>query len=816
MLRNHITIAVRNILRNKFFTFIHVLGLSIGISASLVIFLIVKYEMSFDKFEADRDRIYRIVMDFRFNGDVGHSAAIPAPVPNAIQAEVTGIEANVPIMTFQGDSYVDVVAVRSTKQETFKKQQDVIFTNNDYFKLITFEWLAGPPTSALSKPFAVVLTESRARQYFPDVAISDIPGRRLIYNGNVQTEVAGVVKDLNQPTEFTAKDFISYSTIFETALRHDFMMDEWGDWMAYSKGWVKLSEGNDKAGIERQLNALLKKYNPNKKSDEQNSQAFALQPLSNVHFDFNYSSFGQRVANVNTLYALLAIAGFLLLLGCINFVNLSTAQASHRAKEIGIRKTIGSTRKQLVTQFLCETLLVTSLATLVSISIAPMLLQLFSDFIPAGVSFDMVKDPSVLVIPGSLLIVVGLIAGFYPAMFLSRFRPAVVLKNQAFAGSPTRNAGLRKVLTVSQFAVAQFFIIAAFMVAKQIHFSLGQDLGYRKDAIVNFQIPRDTVSSHAERLLNGIKALPGVQMVSAGYTAPAMEGAAYATIKFNNGKEEISPSVQIRWGYPSYIDLYNIEIVAGRNIREGRNINEALINESYAKALGFENPVDALQKELINAHNGNTTPIVGIMRDFHEGSLHHPIGNIIFKTNVSNPFFHVALDPARPEEWQPAIAGVEKEFHAIYPEADFNYRFFDDTIASFYETERNTSRLLNWSMGLSILISALGLLGLVIYISEARTKEIGIRKVLGASVANLVIILSREFVLLVVIAFAIAAPIARYAISRWLESFEYKTEMSLWVFGVSGLALLLIAAITLGAQTVRTATSNPVKSLRNE
>lgn len=815
MLRNHLTIAFRSIWRNKLFTSIHVLGLSIGISAALVIFLIVKYELSFDKFEADSERIYRIVMDFKFNGDPGHGTAVPSPVPNAVQAEVTGVEATVPLQTFQGDALVDVTAIRGAGSEVFKKQQDVVFTNNDYFQLIQFEWIAGSPANALSKPFSVVLTQSRAQQYFPGVALTDIPGRRLNYNKTLDAEISGIVKDLGEVTDFTAKEFISYATIFETSLRQDFMMDNWGDWMAYSKAWVKLNDANDKAGVEEQMNALLRKYSPDSNRDANNTQTFVLQPLSDVHFNTDYASFGQRTANASTLYALLVIAGFLLLLGCINFVNLSTAQASHRAKEIGIRKTIGSTRKQLVVQFMCETLVVTLMATVLSISIAPILIQVFSDFIPSGVTFDMVGDPSVLVIPASLLIVVGLFAGFYPAVVLSRFRPAVVLKNASFAGSPTRNAGLRKVLTVCQFAVAQFFIIGAVMISKQIHFAVSQDLGYRKEAIINFEIPRDTVASHGEQLSNRIKALPGVQMVAAGFTAPAMEGASFAGIKFNNGKEEISPNVQIRWGEPSYIDLYNIKIVAGRNIREGRNINEALVNETYAKAIGFDNPADALQKELIN-YNGSTTPIVGVMSDFHEGSLHGSIGNLVFKTHRFNPFFHVALDPARHSEWQTSIAGIEKEFHAIYPEADFNYKFFDDTIAAFYKREQDTSRLLNWATGLSILISALGLLGLVIYISEARTKEIGIRKILGASVANLVVILSREFVVLVLISFVIAAPVAWYAISRWLEGFQYRTDISLWVFVVSGLALLLIAVATLSAQTIRTATSNPVKSLRNE
>jgi putative ABC transport system permease protein len=814
MLRSHLVISLRNIWRNKFFSFIHIFGLSIGISASLVIFLIVKYEFSFDKFEPDGDRIYRVVMDMKFNGMQAFSAAVPAPLPNAIRNEVTGVDVTVPVMQFQGDATANVSAILANRSVLFKKQEDIVFTVNDYFNLVPFEWAAGSPSSALTKPFSVVLTESRAKQYFPGIAPIDLPGRRLVYN-DIETEITGVVKDLNEITDLTSKEFISYSTIFETNLRENFMMDVWNDHMAYSKTWLKLSASNDKAGVGKQLNALLRKYNPDANKDKANTEAFALQPLSTVHFNGNYADFGTRIADKPTLYALLALAAFLLLLGCINFVNLSTAQASHRAKEIGIRKTIGSSREQLMTQFLLETLLLTFLSTVVSISIAPGLLQLFAGFIPAGIEFDIIRQPSLLIIPAALLFVVGLIAGFYPAIVLSKFRPAAVLKNQAFAGSPTRNAGLRKILTVSQFAIAQFFLIGALMIGKQIHYSLNQDLGYRKDAIINFQIPRDTVASHVDRLVNEINAVPGVQMVSTGFFSPAAEGAAFMSITYNNGKEALSPNVQVRWGDPNYIDLYNIHLVAGRNIGSGKDVNEALINETYAKELGFESPVDALQKELIDRRSTRIT-IVGVMRDFHEGSFHRRIGNMLFVSSRSNDFFHVALDPTRMSEWQQSIAGIDKAYHDIYPEEEFNYTFFDETIASFYKREQQTAQLLNWATGLSIVISLLGLLGLVIYVSEARTKEIGIRKILGATVSNLVFILSKEFVMLILIAFAIAAPFAWYAISKWLESFQYRTPISTWVFAISGIALLVVAVVTLSVQTIRTATSNPVKSLRNE
>jgi ABC-type antimicrobial peptide transport system permease subunit len=784
-----------------------------------VIYLIVRHELSFDKFEPNSHRIYRVVMDLNFNGDIGHSAAVPAPLAGALQADVTGIEAIVPVMQFQGDATVKVAVIRdsSGKPDIFKKQPDVVFTTADYFDMLPHQWLVGSPQTALGEPFSVVITESRARQYFPNAAITDIIGREITYNDDLTTTITGIVKDLEETTAFTSREFIAHATIAKTTLNSNFMMDKWDDWMAYSTAYVKLLPTNDKAGVEAQVDALFRKHNPSAKSDPSQGTNFRLQPLNDIHFNSDYASFSLRTAHKPTLYGLLTIAAFLLLLGCINFTNLSTAQAAHRAKEIGIRKTIGSSKKQLIMQFLSETFCITAIATVLSVCIAPLLLEVFADFIPRGVTFQIHREPSLLLFLISLTLVVSFLSGLYPALILSGFRPAAVLKNRGSLGASTRSATLRKGLTVSQFVIAQFFVIAAFMVGKQIHFSLHQDLGYRKDAILNFSIPRDTVSEHRDRLINEITAMPEVQMLSTGYLPPAMSGASFANISYNNGKEDVKVNVQIRWGDPDYIRLYKIRIIAGRNIHSGKNIEEALINESYAKALGFADVRDALDKELTMG-NGSKLPIVGVMRDFHEGSFHGHIGPLVFRASTTGNFYHVALmqKDAESEAWPRAIQNIKKIYQEIYPDADFNYSFFDDDIARFYTREQNTSRLLNWATGLSIFISCLGLLGLVIYTAETRTKEIGIRKILGASVVSILSILSFEFIRLVLIAFAIAAPIAWWATDRWLQTFAYRTTMSWWVFAASGFFLIIAAIITLSTQVIKTATSNPVNSLRNE
>ena len=479
------------------------MGLSIGISAALVIFLIAFYEFSFDKFQPDRDRIYRVVLDAKFNGTEGHSTGVPAPLGSAIKDEVTGVEYTVPVFQFQGDANAKVAIETSNPEKpvVYKKQPNVIFTNADYFSLLNFKWVAGSATSAMQDPFSVVLTESRAKQYFPHLAAAEILGKQIVYNDDVRTKVSGIVKDLNETTSFTSAEFISMATIAKTNLQDRFMMTVWDDWMAYSKLYVKLSKGTDPKATESQLKVLLNKYNKNANKDANNTMSFHLQPLNDIHFNPLYPGMGERVANKSTLYGLLAIASFLLLLGCINFINLTTAQATKRAKEIGIRKTMGSTKRQLVFQFLSETFLVTIIATLISVALTPMLLNMFSDFIPQGLTFSFLNQPALILFLVLLIITVSFLSGVYPALVLSGYKPVLVLKSQAFANSgQTRGAWVRKTLTVSQFVIAQFFVIATMMVSKQINFGMNADLGFKKDAIITFNLPPDTVAMHGKQL----------------------------------------------------------------------------------------------------------------------------------------------------------------------------------------------------------------------------------------------------------------------------------------------------------------------------
>ncbi|MBC7904232.1 MAG: ABC transporter permease [Gemmatimonadaceae bacterium] len=815
MYKNYFITAFRNFLRNKSFSFIHILGLSIGISASLVIFLIVYHEYSFDRFEEKRENIYRVVMDIDIGNSSGKTSAVPAPLGEAVRREITGVEKTVPIFRFQGDASAHVSVVRSKNDEpaVFKKQQNIVFADADYFSMIKYKWLAGNPS--MKEPFGVVLTEPRARKYFPGIEPSEMIGGEIVYNKDLRTTVVGVVADLNEKTVFNGEEFITIATISETGLQKNFMMTVWDDWMAYAQLYVRIADGKKTADIESQIKAMYKKYTKENKSDFITSIKFRLQPLSDIHFNASYPAIGARVADRRAMYGLLAVAGFLLLLGCINFINLATAQGAQRAKEIGIRKTMGSSRAQLVSQFLSETLVITLLATVFSLLLTPFLLSVFSGFIPEGVEMNFLKQPSLLVFMVLLSLAVSFLSGIYPALVLSGFNPVRVLKNQSFlSANGTRSSWVRKSLTVTQFVIAQFFIIATLLVSKQISYSINSDLGFRKDAIITIGLPHDTSNVRRDKLINDLRAISEVEMVSSGFMSPADGGVAFANVQYK-GKEDLKANVQLRFGDTNYLKVYDLQLVAGRNPRNSDRFSEFLINETYAKLLGFEKPGDAINKELI--FNGENLPIVGVMKDFHAQSMRSPVDPLVFAGGTGSTL-HIRLNSAGPglAQYKKAVARMGEAYKAVHPDRDFEFAFVDETVAGFYKQDRDLSRLLVWATGLMILISCLGLLGLVIYTTNRRTKEIGVRKILGASVIQIVSTLSGDFVKLVLLAFVIAAPVAAWAMHHWLGGFAFRTTMSWWVFAATACLILTFALLTLSIRVWKAALSNPARSLRAE
>jgi putative ABC transport system permease protein len=810
MFKNFLLSAFRNCWRNKIFSLINIAGLAIGISASLVIYLIVHYQFSFDHFEKNNDRIYRTVSIMHFPGQEFKLPGVPMPMANAIERDISAVEIAAPIRLFGGDPTVSIKRSTSATPVLFKSEAAVIFTNEGYFKLFTYHWLSGNPTS-LREPFCVVLTESRAKKYFPGENPANLIGRTLTYDDSIPATIKGVVSDLDEITEFGFKEFISLNTIPHSGLKESYAWDSWFQVNSASQLMIQLNKGADPKKVRDQIQALRTKY----EKDNYLKTSYVLQPLAAIHFDAEYGNFDGYLANKSTLYGLLVVAVFLLLLGCINFINLTTAQGAQRAKEIGIRKTLGSSKKQLILQLLSETFLLTLIATVLSIALVPFFLKAFAQYIPEGVVFGGILAPAILIFIVLLIISVGFFSGFYPALLLTRLNPVLVLKNQTSSSPNTRKAIIRKSLTVFQFMIAQFFIIATLVVGKQIHFLLSKDMGFKKEAILTVNLPSEIKQADKRAImLQKVGAIAEVHQAVLGGSPPASNGISFGTMTVDNGKRKVETSVEFKYGDSGYFDLYKMKLLAGKWPQPSDSIREYLINATYAKFLGFKLPTEAVGR-FIN----DTKPIVGVLADFHTHSLHEEIKPLTYAAAKSEYYtLHISLKPQSPGDlsWKNAISKIEKAWKEIYPKDDFAYEFFDESIAKFYKTEQDTATLLTWATILTIFISCLGLLGLAVYTTNQRTKEIGIRKVLGASIHQIVFLLSRDFMILIGLAFLLTAPAGWWVMRTWLQDFAYRTTLDWWVFASGGLLMIGFALIVLSLRTIRSASANPVTSLRAE
>ncbi len=808
MLRNYLAIATRMLLRNKLRTAIHILGLSIGISTCLALYQIISFELSFDRDIPDRDNIYQVVMQVEHKDEKHTNYMVPGPASAAIRKELTGLEQVAAFYT-QYNAKVKVPVGDGSK--TFSGQHDITFANPDLLKLLSYKWISGTPETALAEPYQVVLTEQKVRNYFGDIAPEKAIGRELVYLDSIRVIVTGVVRSREGNTDFIFKDFISLSTIEQTALNKAFYFDDWGTISSNSRTFVKLAGGAASEGVNRQLAALSDKY-----ANKENKFALQLQPFWEVHFKgADLGRGGPSLANLPALYGLGMIALFILLIACINFINLETAQAIYRAKEVGIRKTLGSKRSELVWQFQSETLLITFLATLLSLGIAKALLQYFADMIPQGVTLT-VFSPATLLFLLALIILVGFLAGFYPAIVLSSYSPIKALrKGVSSLSRQTRSAFMRKNLTVIQFTLSQVFIFGTLVIGQQIRYMLSVDMGFDKDAIVFMQVPPQATQIQHVLFGQRISQVAGVAAASLSNSTPA------STSMWINGVEFASPSgktgyeVQQKVGDSTYLKLYGIPLLAGKNI--SNHADETLINETFLKKLGFGRAQEAVGQILYMSDKPYT--IVGVMADFHLRPVSEAILPAMYRYDFSRYMvLNVKLQSQNKNagEVKQTLAKLEALWKEQYPDDPFEYAFLDETITNFYQTEANILKMLHVATGIAILISCLGLLGLSSFTIAQRTREIGIRKVLGASVSHIVALLSKDFLKLILIAFAFAAPIAWLLLSKWLEDFTYRIELQGWMFVLVGGLALLAALLTVSFQSIKAAIANPVKSLRSE
>ena len=813
MIKNYFKIAWRNITRKKIYTAINILGLSFGICACIVLYLIINYEINFDSFHPDKKRIYRIMGDVtESTGDKLHFARVPLSASLEGRSGLSGLSAIAAIIPYNAKISVPDED-RSVKHFDSRVGEShyvtTVIAERQYFDIFKYEWLAGNIKSALDVPFTVVLTESKARQYFGYKPLDKIIGKQVIYQDSLVVSVSGIVKDWNKNSDLAFTDFISFATLQKSFLKNNISIDSWkqGDMSAWI--FTKLAPGIPPVLVNAQMASLVKTH-----GDPQTKLALWLEPLSHIHFNADVIENPIRTAHLPTLYSLIGIALFILILAIINFINLSTAQSIQRSKEIGVRKVLGSSRTSLVFQFLAETLLLTLFSVLLAVVLVKPVLTLFRSFIPKGVSFDFF-EPSTFIFLVLVTLITSAFAGLYPAKVLSSYLPVLSLKG---TGAQKRSEKwiLRKGLIVFQFSVSLVFIIGSIVIANQLRYTREKDLGFTSDAIITAETPRGEGFAKVAVVAQKIKEIAGVSKVALQWLSPMTDNARGMKLKFKSTDEKDFWVTQVA-GNEDFIPLYQIKLLAGRNLVKSDSVKEFVINETLSRFMGNKKPEESLGK--IMYWNDKPYPVAGVVADFHTSSLHDPITPLCIinrPDRESSLAIKLASKGNQSGMIKTTLSLIEKEWKQIYPATTFNYRFYDESLAMLYEKDRQTATLINTAMLITIFISCMGLFGLGMFTAERRKKEIGIRKVLGASVSNIVKTLSKDFIILVLIAFLIASPIAWYFMNRWLQDFAYRTNISWWVFIIAGLSAILIALITISFQAIKAAIANPVKSLRTE
>lgn len=808
MIKLYFSSIISNLWRNRLFTVLNVFGLAVAICASWMIFRLVAMEYNYDKEVPEKDRVYQLVVQTEAGGETNGFAGVARALLPELTSSITGIELIVPayFQYIDNSTVMDSKGVKKDIEPSFRQ----IATSGDYFKLLDYSWLAGDKRSALNDINSIVLTEKRARLYFPGSKPEEIVGKTITLNDTTLRIVTGVVAALPYLNSFDTDEFIPVG-------QKELSNDVWSGYSSSDQLYVRLSEGVKPIQVVSQINVINEARNKDEFVKYGFKNWYHMLPLAEKHFATEYNA-NTRVANKNVLNGLMLIAGFILLLGCINYINLSTALLPQRSKELGIRKTLGSTARQLISGFAFETAVIAMIAMLLSFLFSHFVGGVLKDFLPDSYS-DYINMPLFLIFLISLLIVITLVAGYYPALVMTKIDTVKVLKGQLVQTTAGKKR-LRKGLIVFQFVIAQFFIICAIIIGQQLHYAMSKDFGFKKEAVVTIEIPykaREGAFKESHFVLkNALLATSGIEGVSIG-NLPMTNSMMSNTLKLVGDTANASlVRVHIKNGDSNYVSLYNIQLLAGRNIRTSDSSNGYLINEKALSAFGLKDAEEAVGKFLTYPDGKERFQIVGVVKDFHQFGMQSNIEALAIRPPQGFVGSMSVKLSAGSANWSQTLKKIENKWNELYPGFEFKYKFYDEVIAALYKQEQQTASLVRLATYISIFISCLGLFGLATLTAFQRTKEIGIRKVLGASLTGVVGLLSKEYIKLIVISIIVAAPLAWWTMNKWLEDFAFRINIEWWMFLIAGGILLIIAFLTVSYQSVKAAIANPVKSLRTE
>ena len=795
-------LILRQLWKNKLFTGLNILGLAIGISACWIVFNIVSYEYSFDQEHPDRDRIFKLYSEYNQEGQLNTFDGNTYPMGGYLKENVSLAEFIAPVYEKPFD---DVKVFRAGDSVVFEDPKLLVETTSDYFKLAPYTWIAGNINSIYKGKNEVVLTESRSKQYFPQLEANQILGQNLKYGSDVYT-VSGIVKDLDYPSSFTSKEFLQFSE----------NKNEQNNWLSSNSNYkifIKLKSPNQSGEFLKLANKKLVEMTDAEFSKFNLKAGLKLAPLDEVHFNLQLNDSVDK----KVLYGMMGIAGFLLILACINYINLSTAQVPYRAKEIGIRKTLGEQPRHANISFIMETFFICLFALLLSWPLVKIFEKSFDNYLPENIhAFQNIGFISSFLI--GLILLLTLLSSIYPLYLINKVQIVDVLKLKGIAKISGGNLSIRKVLIVFQFIIAQAFVVLTIIMGLQLRFMMVKDAGFNKHAIINLQLPFKASQGATKDpfiLKNNLLKYKDISSVSLGHLI--MNNDHWGNNVFHQSDTgEVRVNMPFKYIESDYFDVYQLKLLAGRALSLADTNSGVVLNEIAIKNLGFKSAQEATGQ--VVKISDKPIRIVGVVENFHNKNFHSALEPIALSPTKAKGMLqriNIRLNDD-PNQWKQAISNIEKEWKEFYPNAPFSYSFYDEHIKSLYESDYRFTKIINLSTGITILISCLGLIGLVMISTAQRTKEIGIRKVLGSSISGIVSLLSKDYIKLILISILIATPISWWAIHKWLEEFAFKLEVQWWMFVVPAIFTLIIAFITMSYHSIKAAKVNPVESLRDE
>ncbi len=795
-------------MRHKGFSFLNIAGLAFGFTACFLIALFIWDEYRYDKFLPDGERVYRVINEYTNNDGTQINAPTFPMIATTLKQDFPEVQQTARILMLpEGNELFEFNGKKIYVERGF-------FVDPTFFEVFPLEMKYGTRDGALDQPASIVLSEEMAEQFFGN----ENPVGKEIKMNNTPLTIMGVVEN-NPKFHLQFTSLIPLSLAGFPADR----MESWG-WMQFYN-YVKLKEGTDANALESKFRPVVNQKTRDFDPVRQTTSNVFLQPLHKIHlYSSNFIYDNAKRGNITYLRALTFIAIFILLIACFNFINLATAKSLQRAKEVGVRKSIGANRKQLIFQFLGETVFLTLISTVLSLLLTIVLLPWLNEFTGKQIDYSVFSDPLVLLIFFGLTLTVGILAGTYPALVLSNFKPVKVLKGSVLGDrEPGKVPFLRHGLVVFQFALSVLLIISAIVVFNQVNYLHSKDLGFNKDQIMFFSLRGANMYANTQSFKERLEQLPGVSSVSIGYGFPGDAVAGDGINVHRNGQVDQLSTTMLMVDF-DYMETLGIELVAGRPFSKemGTDGEQAfIINETAVQNLGYETPENALGKKLswnvwndVNPDSLKSGQVIGVVKDFNYKSLYEKVETTVMQIYPpAASKVAVKMEAANIAGTIDAIEGVWNTFSPDYP---LEYRFLDDSFAKMYMAEDKLKTLLGIFTGLAIFVGCLGLFGLAAFSAERRKREIGIRKVLGASVKHIVVLMSKDFVKLVIIALVIASPIAWYFMNGWLQDFAYRINIGWYVFVIAAVTAIGIALLTVGFHTVKAALGNPVKNIRTE